>query len=162
MEFTHKLIGYTDKAENCLDDDDFFQLEDMIMSEITISDAQFGGEEGLFFTMPNGKIYHESYLEVEPIKSDSEKLKILSDLMIDHCNNKYFDLVWYARSKPGRAEDARKRIEALYPKEVKDLGIDDNWSHGFNSGMLAASRLYLTVIGDGLEAGLEEFPFLDS
>ena len=102
---------------------------------------------------------------------------------------KYCHLVWYARSRPKsdtaywervpdhireRALNAQARVEEAYPCEVSDLG--DDWTHGFNSGCLAAFRYVLTalcernqidvfgeefVIG-GLAEAEEEFPMLDS
>ena len=90
---------------------------------------------------------------------------------------KYFDLVWFAR----RSEDALlvltekgvephkeahaavQRIASLYPKDVQELMEDeDNWQHGFNSGILAGMRYVMTVFYDGQEAAEEEFPFLDT
>lgn len=98
-----------------------------------------------------------------------QRLKEATKLMLEHCN-KYCDLVWYARSNPkklleGEHYEALKSIqdiETKYPKEIKSLGKDDNWSHGFNSGMLAASRLYLEMIEGDIEFALENYPDLDS
>lgn len=101
-----------------------------------------------------------------------ERVKQAVALMIDHCNNKYFELVWYARKNQRElldkeqyeTLDAVRKIEAKYPKETFDIKNpdDDNWAHGFNSGMLAASRYYLTIIDDGIEQADSEFPMLDS
>ena len=90
---------------------------------------------------------------------------------------KYFDLVWFAR----RSEEAMlilsdngvgpnhiaveqvKRIASLFPKETQKLmQAQDNWDHGFNSGMLAGMRYVITLIEDGQEIAEEEFPFLDT
>jgi len=170
MKYTHKLVDLTEKAEH-LSPDEHMGLEDMVFSKITLSDEISEDDGGRMFVMPDGELCHESFIVVEEIKSDSEKLKIVEDLMIDHCNNKYFDLVWYARNADHKKMLKEERYEGLqtlrnlenkYPEEIANLSKDDNWHHGFNSGMLAASRLYLSVIEDGLEAGLEEFPFLDS
>jgi hypothetical protein len=73
---------------------------------------------------------------------------------------KYSDLVWIARrnidavladpdhpSLPGVVE-----IMAKHPLELRKLqGQDGDWQHGFNSGMLAASRMYM-----GLSIAYEE------
>jgi hypothetical protein len=82
--------------------------------------------------------------------------------------NKYSDLVWYARSSsehdniPGVKEN-RKRIEESYADEVNALHEDDsNWQHGFHSGMVAALRYVLTIDELGLEQADEWFPELDS
>lgn len=64
-----------------------------------------------------------------------EKLNLLHE--------KYDDLVWYARSKPNRkvAIIPRARIQMKWPAEVEAFEeCEDNWQHGFNSGMLAAVR----------------------
>ena len=93
---------------------------------------------------------------------------------------KYFNLVWYTRSKLSSVTAApRKDVERKYPKEVSALrNGDDNWTHGFNSGMLAGMRLMLGTMeeGDGndvdeeermtkedkVRSALAEFPMLDS
>lgn len=99
----------------------------------------------------------------------SQRLKEAVKLMLEHCD-KYCDLVWYARNnKPTHLENENYEALALlqnirkkYPSEIKSLGEDDNWSHGFNSGMLAASRLYLEMIEGDIEFALENHPDLDS
>lgn len=59
---------------------------------------------------------------------------------------KYFNLVWYARKYPEDrkipgVDEAMKDVEKKYPKELKSLRDIPDWTHGFNSGILAASRL---------------------
>lgn len=98
-----------------------------------------------------------------------ERLKQALKLMLENCN-KYCDLVWYARANPkklleGEHYEGLKIIQDLkdkYPKETTDIKSDDNWSHGFNSGMLAASRLYLEMIEGDIEFALENHPDLDT
>lgn len=61
--------------------------------------------------------------------------------------DKYFDIVWYAR----KTEEDRQhilavgekmtRIEEMYPREIHELMHNPDWSHGFNSGALAICRL---------------------
>jgi len=102
----------------------------------------------------------------------AERVKKAVQLMIENCNDKYFDLVWYARcDQQKRLEEecyealkACQRIENQYPEEIKRLKDFDggDWEHGFNSGMLAASRLYLSMIEEDVEQALEDFPELDS
>lgn len=82
--------------------------------------------------------------------------------------DKYVDLLWYARSNPndinikGVAEN-KERIETLYPTEVKELQSENgDWQHGFHSGMAAALRYILTLDEFGKEQADEEFPMLDS
>ena len=82
--------------------------------------------------------------------------------------DKYVDLLWYARSNPkdidikGVAEN-KERIETLYPTEVSELQSENgDWQHGFHSGMVAALRYILTMDDIGKEAADEEFPMLDS
>jgi|GEM_PF-2730420 len=66
---------------------------------------------------------------------------------------KYHALVWYARSPSMGSESAgrAKEIEAQYPDETERLSSSTgDWEHGFNSGCLAAARLfaaYIDVLG---------------
>ena len=69
-------------------------------------------------------------------------------------SQKYCDLVWIARrnidvvladpdhpSRPGVVE-----IMAKHYPELRELqGQDGDWQHGFNSGLLAASRMYMDL-----------------
>jgi chaperonin GroEL (HSP60 family) len=97
------------------------------------------------------------------VKSD-KKLKII----LEECAKKmdeYCSIVWYARSSSMKQEvvDARKRVEEKYPNLIQELREDDdNWQHGFNSGMLAATRYIMTIVDEGLEQADEEFPLLDT
>jgi hypothetical protein len=83
--------------------------------------------------------------------------------------DKYCDLVWYARSRPEHEEipkvlENKQRIETQYPSEIKSLieGSHPDWEHGFNSGMLAGMRYILDVIHEGKEVAEGFFPSLDS
>jgi len=99
-----------------------------------------------------------------------ERTKEAIKLMIENSTKKYLDLVWYARADRKKLMQdevykglaAIQRIEREHPEEVYELGIGDNWQHGFNSGMLAASRLYLSMIEEDVDQALDEFPNLDS
>ena len=81
---------------------------------------------------------------------------------------KYFDLVWMARSRTGDGPVAaakRKVICELYPEEVDQLdGPNGNWQHGFHSGCLASLRLAVGLLGNKMEREMAEsdFPMLDS
>lgn len=79
----------------------------------------------------------------------------------------YFDLVWFARSRPDEAVGAagRKRVSKAYPAQVARLrGEHSDWEHGFNSGCLAAFRLVMGLLGTKAEAemAIDDFPFLDT
>ena len=82
--------------------------------------------------------------------------------------NKYVDLLWYARSKPENesikgVKENKERIEKLYPNEVKELQSErGDWQHGFHSGMVAALRYVSTLDEFGKEQADEDFPMLDS
>jgi len=111
--------------------------------------------------------------------------------LIQKWEKKYFDLVWYARSRPADhpswadtpesirtgALNAQAKVEEMYPDEIDDLRSETgDWEHGFNSGMLACLRLVMTAqhreqITDeegetcwygGVEDAIEEFPCLDT
>jgi len=89
-----------------------------------------------------------------------ETKSLLTDL-----EQKYFELVWYARSSSQEDEikQARRRVKAKYQKEVHELcSCTDNWVHGYNSGMLAGIRLIQTAMSEGLTEAMEEFPLLDT
>jgi len=80
---------------------------------------------------------------------------------------KYEELVWFARS--GRninipeVRKHRERIEEMYPQEIKNLsGETGDWSHGFNSGMLAGMRLITSMMELSTQEALENFPELDT
>lgn len=92
--------------------------------------------------------------------------------------NKYFDLVWYARKAPLEdtefwdflTPDIRKaamncvfEVEGKWPEECKAIADPDegNWAHGFNSGMLAGMRHVLALIEKD-QCTLDSFPFLDT
>ena len=82
--------------------------------------------------------------------------------------DKYVELLWYARSGPENesikgVKENKERIEKLYPNEVKELQSErGDWHHGFNSGMVAALRYILTMDDLGLEQANEWFPELDT
>jgi len=80
---------------------------------------------------------------------------------------KYFDLVWYARTSPDEpvSQPGRRRVEAAWSADLEALRSDDsNWQHGFNSGCLAAFRLVQGLLGSTADAEFarEQFPFLDT
>lgn len=121
----------------------------------------------------------------------SVKLKSKVSNHIYSERKKYQELVWYARS-PRRdssywddtpkeirksAFKNQKLVEKSYPEEVaKLLGPDTDWHHGFNSGMLAATRMFLMaahpekideeegedIYFGGLDDAIEWFPWLDT
>lgn len=131
-------------------------------------------------------------------KDDIEyRLKRALDKVLEF-ETKYERLVWYARKDSYKLlEEERYEIlksisdiKSLYQKETSDLsGDDSNWHHGFNSGMLAACRLFSGMLEkqyieeqeeviedihyineegvpfylyDSYEDSVEEFPFLDT
>jgi hypothetical protein len=90
---------------------------------------------------------------------------------LDELEQKYFHLVWYARTDPGCIKDGHPampgavEVEMKMPEEVAKLrGDEADWTHGFNSGCLAAFRLVQGLMGNKTEARCaeEEFPFLDT
>jgi hypothetical protein len=79
---------------------------------------------------------------------------------------KYFDLVWIARpdvdavlADPDHpSHTGVVEIMAKQPLELQKLqGQDADWQHGFNSGLLAASRMYLGL-STAYEEDMEEDP----
>jgi hypothetical protein len=69
--------------------------------------------------------------------------------------DKYFDLVSIACG-PGRGEHPSPLAEK-YRAEIEKLKCvrDGEWHHGFNSGMLAASRMYTGLAVSTKEACIE-------
>ena len=94
----------------------------------------------------------------------NEELDILHE--IQQLEKKYTKLVWYARNASLNKGDliTRKRIEELYPVEIESYKKSDSldWTHGFNSGMLAGMRYVLQIVEDGKEAADSDFPMLDT
>ena len=111
--------------------------------------------------------------------------------LLQDWEKKYFDLVWYARSPPSDdpswvdtpesirtgALNSQAKVEEMYPDEVDELKSEaSDWTHGFNSGMLACLRLVMTAQNreqltddegetywyGGVDDAVEEFPFLDT
>lgn len=89
--------------------------------------------------------------------------------------DKYCDLVWFARSDPrsapGSPDDIRAgcflsqcAVEAAYPQETERIRDPEgsDWAHGFNSGMLASVRLMLTAMDQDINIAQDEFPCLDT
>jgi hypothetical protein len=87
-------------------------------------------------------------------------------------DNKYFELVWYARNVIGigcePSTASAPDISERYPNETAELHSDyPDWAHGFNSGCLAMVRLimgatYVMSTEDRIQEALDEFPFLDT
>ena len=83
---------------------------------------------------------------------------------------KYEMLVWYARKSAEQIatiEGVRVAAESLekeYPDETSDLRstIAGDWTHGFNSGMLAGTRFVLDALDMGMDEAHEIFPDLSS
>ena len=81
---------------------------------------------------------------------------------------KYFGLVWYARTRPenidipGVRENIAKVVKESPDEAAKLVSDSGDWQHGFHSGMLAGMRYVLALYEDGVEMAEEEFPFLDT
>ena len=83
--------------------------------------------------------------------------------------NFYHDLVSYARKTEEQyntyptVKELVNRLEKEFPNETEKLkGEEGDWTHGFNSGMLAGMRYVLSLYDMGKEQAKEEFPFLDT
>lgn len=72
-------------------------------------------------------------------------LKEIQERSREDCE-KYNDLVWFARASPERNPQSASpymQIANKYPAECDEIkSMDGDWAHGFNSGVLATSRLY--------------------
>ena len=83
--------------------------------------------------------------------------------------SKYHDLVSYARKTQEQydtyplVKELVDRLENEFPTETEKLkGEEGDWTHGFNSGILAGMRYVLSLYDMGKEQAEEEFPFLDT
>ena len=93
----------------------------------------------------------------EQMNSESEPLKPLSSYdmtevvalveraaeRVGELEAKYWSLCWYAKRNPDdpRVQKAMAEIKAQYPAETAEIvGDYGDWQHGFNNGILAASR----------------------
>ncbi len=89
---------------------------------------------------------------------------------IKQLERKYESLVWYARKSPSDIETIERvrleanRLEKEYPEEILSLcsPATGNWTHGFNSGILAATRLVIDALDNGIEEAYEFFPDLNT
>lgn len=106
-----------------------------------------------------------------PTNTHKYKLNNMKKINISEVSTleqKYFNLVWYARVNPENYEleavkDKMAYIENIYPTEVLDLsGAESQWHHGFNSGTLAGLRFILDISDGGSEYAKEEFPSLNT
>ena len=93
-------------------------------------------------------------------------MKLTEDIEteLQSLEEKFFRLVWYARSHLREDEEywntvphnirrgafnAQLEVETQYPDDVEDLRSENSdWQHGFNSGALAAFRFVLTALDD--------------
>jgi hypothetical protein len=101
-------------------------------------------------------------------------MKLTKDIEkeLQSLEEKYFNLVWYARSNPREdkaywntvphdirrgAFNAQLDVETRFPEDVADLKSEHtDWQHGFNSGALAAFRFVLTALDDEMIEDEEE------
>ena len=121
----------------------------------------------------------------KPIRIKRHKGKIhplygaTKDICLSHCikteldklEEKYFDLVWYARSginlykhRPEVTEQVlniRAKVEEMYPKEIESYHRNGDFNHGFNSGCLAAFRLISKVLDEDFYILCSDDPDLD-
>ncbi len=103
-----------------------------------------------------GDLQETFILELKYLTSSEEKLQRLDEALSKFLH-KYFDLVWLARADMDKLIKEEiyeglasiKRIEKEYPDNVKELyESEDNWQHGFNSGVLAFARYISDYIED--------------
>jgi len=93
----------------------------------------------------------------EKLREAEAALKAIQKSAGEVENGKHFNLMWLGRRdwrdillRPDHPSYASVvKITSAYPKEIEDL--DDGWHHGFHTGIVAASRLYL-----GLSAHKED------
>jgi len=125
----------------------------------------------------------KEYVEAIPLSQFNQQEHLSKCLRaFGEMSEKYFDLVWLARKPHPNAdpdyykeddESGKKslkqqaRVIGLYPDEVKELaGPEGDWTHGFNSGCLAAFRFVQECLDgflpDPIHDALQNFPTLDT
>jgi len=134
-------------------------------------------------------VNHNVSDELERLREENTKIMKSIKITVDDLDKRreYYDnLVALARTEPDNTRRHTKIKEGLgsdnYDKELKRLlGDEGDWYHGFNSGMLAATRLYgsltdfqadvfeneegnneLYPVEQKWEDAKQEFPFLDT
>ena len=134
-------------------------------------------------------VNHNVSEELERLREENAKIMKSIKITVDDLDKRreYYDnLVALARTEPDNTSRHTKIKEGLgsdnYDKELKRLlGEEGDWYHGFNSGMLAATRLYgsltdfqadvfeneegnneLYPVEQKWEDAKQEFPFLDT
>ena len=93
--------------------------------------------------------------DIQPLDSYSkgDLLRVIERtiLRMDHFEEKYYDLVWYARKdeamRHGAVGNKMQQIENNYIDDMYNLDTNPDWQHGFNSGCLAAVRLFQEYLG---------------
>ena len=108
----------------------------------------------------------KDYFTGRPVDKNTIPLTAIAEM-----EQKYFDLVWYARKAPKDDKEywdktpakiregafkAMDEVEKKYPREVELLSKETaysspDWEHGFNSGVLAAMRFVYTAFDDTTE-----------
>lgn len=86
--------------------------------------------------------------------------------------DKYFWLVWMARKEPEWLRDGHPSMPKMvevgmkWPEECKELACPEkgDWTHGFNSGCLAALRYAIHLFGNktDIKFAKDNFPDLDT
>lgn len=110
----------------------------------------------------------ETIYEPRTLTTPEEKSKRF-DFINSQLMEKYFELVWFARSDPekARANGEKELFQTItkklgdiankYPKDIQELsGDNSNWTHGFNSGILAYARFIAEYVEDALYEDDEE------
>lgn len=80
------------------------------------------------------------------------KIKIAQKFLTEF-EDKYFNLVWYARAGNNRkmkvVREKMSEVEKKFPNEIENLNEDEtNWENGFNSGMMACTRFFSGILND--------------
>lgn len=111
-------------------------------------------------------VNHHLSAEIHALRNENARLRgalqsVQKAVADDH--QYYFHLVWIARGLEGDNRENNPQVlaeiremgrEDQFAMDLEDLSGDEaDWAHGFNSGMLAASRMY-----HGLSNSTEDIP----
>ena len=111
-------------------------------------------------------VSHKVSNELQALRDENSRLKSALESVqnaVADDSQYYFNLVWIARGLEGDDRENNSQVLA----EIRSMGREDrfvldlenmsgdggDWFHGFNSGMLAASRMY-----HGLANSTEDIP----
>lgn len=150
LNITEDNESFNEKYDDTMTFDDM--LYDILLSfdEGYIGNVELRKDETDYDINPLCNVLNKpTNIVLKNLLHENREMKLRLNALRDVCENSenwYFNLVWYARG-PNRILDDHvlnyfgSHKERLM-EETEKIYSDNNYSHGFNSGMLAASRQF--------------------